>query len=141
MPIGRAIAWLAERDPDRPAITDDEGTVTRLQLHQRTNRLARAYAALGVGQDGWAGSDSTDVLMDARSRADEFRDEFFADRLDLDANRVYLRSPWSPGEPVAVEDQGVDTLTDGSGHDWLADLTGPDDGAAEVSANATNAAE
>ncbi|MDQ1397276.1 MAG: bile acid-coenzyme ligase, partial [Acidimicrobiaceae bacterium] len=51
MPIGAAIAWLAERDPHRPAITDPTGTVTRLELDRRTSRLARAYAELGVGQD------------------------------------------------------------------------------------------
>ncbi len=49
--MGRALGWLAERDPDRPAVTDHERTVTRAKLERRTNRLARAYAGLGVGQD------------------------------------------------------------------------------------------
>ena len=51
MSIGRAIAWLAQRDPHRPAITDDEHTVTRAELDHLTYRLSRAHADLGVGQD------------------------------------------------------------------------------------------
>jgi bile acid-coenzyme A ligase len=51
MPIGAAISWLAERDPDRPAITHGDRTITRRELDRRTNRLARAYAAMGVGHD------------------------------------------------------------------------------------------
>ena len=48
MPIGRLFAWLAAQNPARPAITFEGETVTRLALEQRTNRLARAYQALGV---------------------------------------------------------------------------------------------
>src|SRR3954451_20416966 len=60
MPIGQAVRWLAEQDPDRPAITQvpvpstpdyREWTVTRLELEQRTNRLARTYERLG-GKEG-----------------------------------------------------------------------------------------
>jgi bile acid-coenzyme A ligase len=51
LPIGRAFRELAERAPDRAAITHEGRTVTRGELERRTNRLARAYAALGVGQD------------------------------------------------------------------------------------------
>ncbi|HSL57665.1 MAG TPA: AMP-binding protein [Acidimicrobiales bacterium] len=51
MSIGAALAWLAARDPHRPAITCEGRTVTRAELDRRTNRLARAYAELGVGQD------------------------------------------------------------------------------------------
>ncbi len=51
IPIGRALRELAERAPDRPAITHEGRTVTRDELERRTNHLARAYAALGVGQD------------------------------------------------------------------------------------------
>jgi bile acid-coenzyme A ligase len=50
MPIGQIIGWLAEQDPDRPTITFEGRTVTRLALEQRTNRLARAYQQLGVAQ-------------------------------------------------------------------------------------------
>ena len=51
MPIGAAMGWLAEQDPHAPAITIEGRTVTRLELERRSNRLARAYEALGVGQD------------------------------------------------------------------------------------------
>ncbi|MDH5672590.1 MAG: AMP-binding protein [Myxococcales bacterium] len=51
MSIGEAIAWLAQQAPERTAITDPRRSVTRQELHLRTNRLARAYRELGVGQD------------------------------------------------------------------------------------------
>jgi bile acid-coenzyme A ligase len=51
MSIGRAIGWLADQDPDRPAVTDARGSLTRRELDLRSNALARAYADLGVGQD------------------------------------------------------------------------------------------
>ena len=51
MPIGRLIGWLAAQHPDRPAPTFEGRTLTRLELEQRTNRLARAYQHYGVGQD------------------------------------------------------------------------------------------
>src|ERR1700694_3645656 len=50
MLMGRAIGWLAQSDPDRPAITCERRTVSRLELERRTNQLARAYAGMGVGQ-------------------------------------------------------------------------------------------
>lgn len=58
MPIGAVIRWLAEQDPDRPAVTQvpvpsvpiEERTVTRRELDTRTNRLARTYERLGVTQ-------------------------------------------------------------------------------------------
>lgn len=47
-PTTVALARLAELHPDRPAVTDAAHTVTRAELESRTNRLARAYAELGV---------------------------------------------------------------------------------------------
>ena len=47
MSFGRAITWLAERDPDRVAIVHEEHSITRSALEQRANRLARAYRELG----------------------------------------------------------------------------------------------
>lgn len=47
-PIGVAVAQLAATASDRPAITHEDRTVTRGELERRTNRLARAYARLGV---------------------------------------------------------------------------------------------
>jgi bile acid-coenzyme A ligase len=41
---------LAEADPGRPALTIEGLTLTRGELDRRTNRLARAFAAQGVGE-------------------------------------------------------------------------------------------
>ena len=49
-PIGATLSRLAAADPDRPAVTCDGRTLTRGQLEAVTNRLARAYAELGVAQ-------------------------------------------------------------------------------------------
>jgi bile acid-coenzyme A ligase len=47
-PFVTTLASLAEAQPDRPAITDHERSVTRAELERRTNRLARDLAARGV---------------------------------------------------------------------------------------------
>ena len=52
-PFAVTLAALAAADPHRPAITSADRTVTRAELDLRTNRLARAYAALGVTQDSF----------------------------------------------------------------------------------------
>ena len=52
VPIPRILARLAEAQPDRLAVVMGEESVTRGELERRTNRLARAFQALGVGQDG-----------------------------------------------------------------------------------------
>ncbi len=44
----RAIADNAARQPDRPAITCGDESVTWAEFESRTNRLARAFAELGV---------------------------------------------------------------------------------------------
>lgn len=49
-PIGTQISALAEQDPGAPAVTHGGRTVTRAELESSTNRLARAYADLGVRQ-------------------------------------------------------------------------------------------
>jgi bile acid-coenzyme A ligase len=48
-PIGTQISALAELAPDESAVTCDGRTLTRAELDRSTNRLARAYAARGVG--------------------------------------------------------------------------------------------
>ncbi len=48
LPLGRIPAFWADRIPDAPAITHEGRVVTRAEFDRRTNRLARAYAALGV---------------------------------------------------------------------------------------------
>jgi bile acid-coenzyme A ligase len=47
---GRAMTWLAEREPDRVAVIHEKETLTRGELERRANRLARAYESLGVGE-------------------------------------------------------------------------------------------
>jgi bile acid-coenzyme A ligase len=48
-PFPRVLRELADADPDRPAITCGELTVTRRNLERQASRLARAYRDLGVG--------------------------------------------------------------------------------------------
>ena len=50
MPIGRIFTTLAEQDPNRPSVTCGGETISRLELERNANRLARAYAELGVKQ-------------------------------------------------------------------------------------------
>jgi bile acid-coenzyme A ligase len=49
-PIGTQFSRLAEIAPDQPAVTCQGRTLTRRELDTSTNRLARAYADLGVRQ-------------------------------------------------------------------------------------------
>ena len=49
--LSRIIAHWAEIQSDRVAIDHEGATVTWSEFEARTNRLARAYEALGVGQD------------------------------------------------------------------------------------------
>lgn len=51
VPIGRAFTILAEREPDRPAVTVGDRVVTRAELESLGNRLARTWARQGVGVD------------------------------------------------------------------------------------------
>ncbi len=46
---GRAMAWLAEQQPERPALRHEGRVVTRAELDAWSHRLARAYAERGVG--------------------------------------------------------------------------------------------
>ena len=49
-PIGTQVSALATQDPEAPAATCDGVTVTRAGLDAATNRLARGFASLGVGE-------------------------------------------------------------------------------------------
>jgi bile acid-coenzyme A ligase len=49
-PIGAQFSALAATSPDEPAVTCEGRTLTRGELDASTNRLARAYADLGVRQ-------------------------------------------------------------------------------------------
>jgi bile acid-coenzyme A ligase len=51
MPNGAAVRRLAERQPERPALTCEGETVLWRDLEPRTNRLARTLMRRGVGQD------------------------------------------------------------------------------------------
>ena len=48
-PIGTQVSELARADPDAAAVTCEGRTLSRAELDRSTNRLARAYAELGVG--------------------------------------------------------------------------------------------
>ena len=50
-PFSVALARLAGEDPDRPALTVGDVTLTRSELDRHSNRLARAFSAEGVGHD------------------------------------------------------------------------------------------
>jgi bile acid-coenzyme A ligase len=50
-PIGAALGRLAGEDPGLPAVTVGDSSVTRGELDRRSNRLARAFAAEGVGPE------------------------------------------------------------------------------------------
>jgi len=52
-PISTQISDIARNHPDDPAITCAGRTVSWAELDAATNRLARAYAELGVGQDDY----------------------------------------------------------------------------------------
>jgi bile acid-coenzyme A ligase len=52
-PLGVVVRRLAHAAPERPAVTCGSVTRTRAELEARTNRLARAYAALGVTKDSF----------------------------------------------------------------------------------------
>ena len=49
-PIGTQVSQLAAAEPDRPAVTCAGQTLSRAELDRSANRLARAYAELGVRQ-------------------------------------------------------------------------------------------
>ena len=51
IPLGLLPAYHAAREPDRPAITIGDRSVSRAELEARSNRRARALSALGIGQD------------------------------------------------------------------------------------------
>ena len=52
-PLGAAMTMLAEAGPDRPAVIHEGAVLTRRELDERANRLARDYERLGVGPDSF----------------------------------------------------------------------------------------
>jgi bile acid-coenzyme A ligase len=50
MSYGRAMTWLAEQKPERPAVIHEGRVTTRRELERRANCLARVYAQHGVAE-------------------------------------------------------------------------------------------
>jgi bile acid-coenzyme A ligase len=50
-PLGQLLTERAAADPDFPAVTCGDDSLTRRELEARANRLARAYAQMGVGHN------------------------------------------------------------------------------------------
>lgn len=50
VPLSDILAFHADRDPDRPAVTMGDETISRRALDEWTNRLARAFQDKGVGR-------------------------------------------------------------------------------------------
>ncbi|MGB8364146.1 MAG: AMP-binding protein [Rhizomicrobium sp.] len=50
-PLGMLVSAYAARDPDRPALTVGDVTLTRAALEAAANRRARQLACLGIGED------------------------------------------------------------------------------------------
>lgn len=51
IPIAQLMAYWVAQDPNKMALTHEDRAVTRAEFEARTNRLARAYAELGVQPD------------------------------------------------------------------------------------------
>ncbi|CAN5357694.1 AMP-binding protein [soil metagenome] len=68
--LGSLLSDRAQAAPDRPSLTFEGRTWTRSELDSRANRRARAFAALGVGQD--------DLVMMVLSNGPEFHETVFA---------------------------------------------------------------
>jgi bile acid-coenzyme A ligase len=116
MPMSSIMGWLADQDPDRPAILCGDAAVTRRQLDRRSNQLARAYANLGVGHG--------DVVTIGLPNGIEFYESLLATwKLGAVPQPVSHRLPAS--ERAAIIDLANPSLlvggdpVDGGGRAWL----------------------
>ncbi|MBW0119413.1 AMP-binding protein, partial [Pseudonocardia sp. KRD-169] len=92
----------AARHPDRPAIVDDDGTLTFGELHERTDRLAKALAASGVGE-------GTRVGVLCRNHRGPVEMQIAVGKLGADV--VLFNTGMSAGQRADVVDElGVHTL-------------------------------
>jgi acyl-CoA synthetase (AMP-forming)/AMP-acid ligase II len=100
-PVGALVA-AAARHPGRAAIIDDEGSLTFAELDQRSNALARAWLADGIGPGTTVGL----LCRDGRL----FMDVAIATQ-KLGANLVYLNAAFSPPQVAGVVgDENIDVL-------------------------------
>lgn len=92
-------AW---RHPGRVAIVDDRGTVTFKELHDRTDRLARALADRGIGPD-------SRVAVLCRNHRGPVETIIATSKIGADV--VLLNTGLSPSQMAKVADeQGITTV-------------------------------
>ncbi|WP_435742023.1 acyl-CoA synthetase [Nocardioides sp. SYSU DS0663] len=104
--LGEILARNARREPDRTAVVFEESSLTFAELDERTNRLANALAARGVGH-----GDKVAVLMYNRL---EVVESFFACQ-KLGACPVPVNFRLAPSELAYIleDSDAVVVLTDG----------------------------
>ena len=86
MPIGDLLAYHADKDPTRPAVTCNDVTLTYAELDARANRKARQLAQLGVAEG--------DVVTLAAPNGLEFYETVFAIwKLGATPNNVSSKLP------------------------------------------------
>ena len=103
-PFATTLATLAAADPDRPAVSCGDHTLTRRALDLRTNRLARAYADLGVQPD-------TFVTIGLPNSIEWFEAAIAAWKLGATPQPVSAKLP--PGELDAIIDLADPSLVVG----------------------------
>lgn len=99
-PAGYAIN--ARLKPDEPAIIDELGTLTQLEVHQRSNQIANGLAAKGVGN----GSRVAILCRNHRGFI-----EAFVATLKLGADGLLLNTAFAgPQLQQVIEDQNADAV-------------------------------
>ena len=93
MNIGEALPRNAQRFPKKLAIVDSQRSVTCLDLHLRTNRLADYFLKLGIGKGAI-------VALSCGSRAEHFEAIFALAKIG--ASAVPFDYHWSPQECEAM---------------------------------------
>jgi fatty-acyl-CoA synthase len=83
-------------DPERPAVVDELGSLTFLELHQRSNALARGLADLGVGE-------GDRVALMCRNHRGFIETSIAAARLGADV--LYLNTAFAGPQLVEVLDR------------------------------------
>jgi fatty-acyl-CoA synthase len=92
----------AKADPDRLAIIDERGSLTHLEVHQRTNQLAHALASRGV-------TEGSRVAILCRNH--RWFIEAFVATLKLGADGLLLNTAFAgPQLQQVIEDQNADAV-------------------------------